>query len=103
MGTTRQDLAAGRALNQFLASPGVMDLINAMMARLDDTEDVLLKLRDFRGIDTATGVWLDIIGDIVGIERPSKEQPYGTIFAFHGGDGDEIDDHYKGFYNPAGS
>ena len=71
-----------RILSQYQDSPNVKALIEVIFNRIDNVEYVLRYLKNYTGLDTACGVWLDIAGDHVGIERPHIEQSYGTIFAF---------------------
>ncbi len=66
---TRQDQAVGRLLNQFHRSINIINLIKALVARLEDGDDVLGDLATLRWISTAEGVWLDEAGEIIGIER----------------------------------
>ncbi len=66
---TRTDQAVGRLLNQFHRSINIINLIKALIARLEDGDDMLGDLATLRWISTAEGVWLDEAGDIIGIER----------------------------------
>lgn len=66
---TRQDQAVGRLLNQFHRSINIINLIKALVARLEDGDDILGDLATMRWISTAEGVWLDEAGEIIGIER----------------------------------
>lgn len=88
--------AQARVLNQFRGSPNLLALLEAVFDRIDNIEEIFESLRDERDIDNSEGVWLDIVGDIVGLERPHFEQDYSTIFAFKG-DEDDVDDPFKGF------
>ncbi len=93
--------AQTRILDQFKDRPKMLAMLEAIFDRVDNIEDVLIYLRDYRGLETAEGVWLDIIGDIVGIERPPLEQGYATIFAFKDTE-DDLDDPHKGLTSSGG-
>jgi hypothetical protein len=69
-----------RTLNQFKVTSRLLGLFDAVNERFDDSDVVLDYLLFYRFIDTASGVWLDIIGDIVGVERPFKDRL--DIFTF---------------------
>jgi hypothetical protein len=96
------DQALSRLLNQFSEQPNIRALLTDIFARVEDSNDILDDLLNLRDIDTATGVWLDILGDIVGIERPEKEISADFIFAFKQNPADP-DDPDKAFYNPSGT
>lgn len=66
---TRINQAVGRLPNQFHRSINIINLIKAMIARLEDSDDLLADLATLRWISTAEGVWLDEVGEIIGIER----------------------------------
>ena len=83
-------------LKQFRSSTNWQKLFTAIAERFDNQLDVIESLRDYRGLETAEGVWLDIIGDILGCPRPNAEQPYSTIFAFKDAE-EDLDDSFKGF------
>lgn len=76
----RATKAVGRLLNQFSDTVKLIDLIEALIARLEDTDIVLEGLLLYRTIDTAEGVWLDQIGDIVGYSRPAKQKADNLVF-----------------------
>jgi hypothetical protein len=99
---TRESDALGRVLSQF-KNTNFEDLLTAAFTQIDDVETSLEYFDENRDIDTAAGVWLDNLGAIVGIERPHRQQPYSTIFAFKDGDDETeyIDDPFKGFYDEA--
>ncbi len=79
---TRWTDAQDRILSQFQDSPKLKSLVETIFNRVDNVDYVLRYLEDYTDIDTACGVWLDVVGDIVGIPRPHIEQSYGTMFAF---------------------
>lgn len=65
----RINQAIGRLPNQFQGSVNIINLIKAMIARLEDGDSLLADLATLRWISTAEGVWLDEVGEIIGIER----------------------------------
>lgn len=90
--------ALARLLNQFSDRPNIQALLTDIFARVEDSNDILDDLLSSRDIDTATGVWLDILGDIVGVERPYKELSADYIFTFKENPADP-DDPDKAFYD----
>jgi hypothetical protein len=62
---------------------------------MEDSDDMIAELSLKRWIDSATGIWLDMIGDIVGVKRPPVNVDDGIIFTYKGiGEADDPD---KGF------
>jgi hypothetical protein len=98
---TATSQAIGRLLNQFSDSFDLQAFVEEIFARLEDTNSILDDLLNKRALDTATGVWLDILGVIVGVERPYKEVSASNIFTFKDNAGDP-DDPDKAFYDPGG-
>jgi hypothetical protein len=91
----RTDTAIARILNQFVDGYNFVELFRRILYRFEDSEDILLNLAVHRFIDTAEGVWLDYIGDIVGVPRPFEPIPDDEIFTFKAKG--ETDDPDKGF------
>jgi hypothetical protein len=94
-------VAKSRLLNQFSRAFDLQALIESIGYRFEDTDQMLDNLRTKRDINTATGVWLDILGDIVGVERPYKELSADNIFTFKSNPADP-DDPDKAYYDPGG-
>lgn len=86
--------AVDRVLNQFKASTTFLTLLEDFFSKIEESQTLVEYLRDYLSLDTAEGVWLDVIGVILGLERPYKEQDPGTIFTAKGLGG--VDDVYKG-------
>jgi hypothetical protein len=76
---TRIDQAIGRLPNQYHRSINIINLIKALIARLEDGDDLLANLATMRWISTAEGVWLDEAGEIIGIERFYKPITEGVF------------------------
>jgi len=75
------DKMAGRVLDQFTVSARLLQLIDAINNRFDDSDDMLEYLLYYRFLDTASGVWLDTLGIILGLSpRPYTERE--DIFTF---------------------
>ena len=70
-----------RLLNQFQVSTNLKALIDVINERFDDSDELLEYLQYYRFLDTASGIWLDNIGAIVGIDRPYNEISEG-IFTY---------------------
>lgn len=105
----RTDTAIGQLLNQFVDGDRIIRVFRSILLRMEDSDDILSDLSLKRWIDSATGIWLDIIGAIVGVARPPENEPDGIIFTYKGiGDpddpnkgfnqvGDTVGGHYSGF------
>lgn len=78
---TRVNLAVSRILSQFSASQRYVELLTAIITRLEEVDDLLASLATLRWIDSAEGVWLDGVGVIVGIPRFYDENP-GPFFTY---------------------
>lgn len=61
--------AKDRLIQQYKGKPKIEGVIEAVVAPIQDIEDVLEQLKIERWIDTAVGVQLDKIGTIVGAAR----------------------------------
>jgi hypothetical protein len=91
----RTDTAISRILNQFIDAPNFVELFRRILYRFEDSEAILVDLATKRFIDTAEGVWLDYIGDIIGVARPYEPIPDDEIFTYKSiGESDDPD---KGF------
>jgi hypothetical protein len=76
----------------------VNKLLNIFAQQMDALEAIFVNLRDDTNLDDATGVWLDYLGKIIGLERPFAEEPTATTFAFKPFE-TSPDDPNKGFEN----
>lgn len=54
---------------QYVESAKFLSTLAAVMAQVQDLENALLSLQEISDVDTAEGVNLDVIGDIVGVTR----------------------------------
>lgn len=86
-----QVLAIERLATQFKNATNLIAYINALLEESNELETTFGDLLDKRYIDTAEGVQLDIIGEIVGQPRSFSETVAGIFFGFVGsiGSGDE--------------
>lgn len=66
--TLKQDMALSLVLNQMTESPNYLSIIRAV-ARTYDDQDAVLEYIGNLDVYTARGVWLDLIGSIVGVSR----------------------------------
>ncbi|MGL5396497.1 MAG: DUF2612 domain-containing protein [Shewanella sp.] len=66
--TLKQDMTLSLALNQMTESPNYLSIIRAI-ARTYDDQDAVLEYIGKLDVYTARGVWLDLIGSIVGAAR----------------------------------
>lgn len=78
----RLDTAYEELLNQFQDAPGILSFLEAVFNRVEDTDQLLADLLLKRDLETAEGVWLDIIGAIVGYGRPAEYILDDNIFTF---------------------
>jgi hypothetical protein len=104
MGTTLRDAVIERLLTQFIqrdtSTPtNVQKLFEDIYNGLDFVYDFVLELSNGRYIDTAEGVWLDYIGDIVGVKRSHVELDKNLAFTFKLSG--EVDSPNKAFYDSA--
>jgi hypothetical protein len=67
--TTHIEEAKANLIEQFKNKPNLAALSDAYVEQIQDLEDVYFQLIDDRTLDTAVGVQLDGIGQIVGEER----------------------------------
>jgi len=73
------ELACKRLLSQFKKSDkGIIPLVSATVEQTQDWNDIILSVLEGRSLDQASGVQLDIIGEIVGLERPTVDA--GDVF-----------------------
>jgi len=70
--TNHSEEAQGRLLEQFRESEKFKALVASYAAQVQELENVLFQLIDDRTIDTAVGVQLDGIGQIVGQAREGR-------------------------------
>ena len=66
--TLKRDMALSLVLNQMTESPNYLSIIRAI-ARTYDDQDAVLEYIGKLDVYTARGVWLDLIGSIVGAAR----------------------------------
>ena len=78
---------------QFQDSPNLKALITAIVKGFDDLEDTGDDLLTLRGLNTAQGVQLDGVGEIVGFPRPNTVNDDGRFGFFE-------DPTARGFGNP---
>lgn len=62
--------ALKRIITQYNESTNLKNVIRAIVGPVQDIETALAQLNTLRALDVATGVQLDLIGTIVGLERP---------------------------------
>lgn len=66
------DRARARLLEQYRSKPKLSAFVGEMAGRVQELEDALYDLVAQTAIDTATGIWLDRLGGIVGEERGAE-------------------------------
>ena len=77
----RVNRAIGRIPNQFVNSAKWVQYLRSIVLRLEEVDALLASLATERWISTAEGVWLDNVGEIVGIPRFYEELTEG-IFTY---------------------
>lgn len=98
----RVNRAIGRIPNQFVNSTRWVQYLRSLVVRLEDVDSLLGSLATLRWIGTATGVWLDNVGEIVGIPRFYEELVDGIFTykdAFPGTDDPDLA--YSNYPGPA--
>ena len=73
---------AGRVALQYSQSPKFLAYLRALLGPMDELEAVFQKIALQADIDQAEGVNLDVIGDIVGIDRIIPESVQLAFFGF---------------------
>lgn len=77
---SRLTTAYERLLNQFQNRPKWLAFLSVLFARMTDTDNMLYELATKRHIDTADGIWLDQVGQIIGVIRPEAFESDDLIF-----------------------
>ena len=75
--------ALDRLPMQFDESVNLKSIITAIVSDIDDEDAAFTDLINNRYIETATGIQLDLIGEIVGVSRPADIDLTG-FFGFEG-------------------
>lgn len=78
------DRAIYSLLNQFQKGETITAFFIAILNRFEDTDAILKELALKRWLEpgSAAGVWLDVIGRIVGLPRPGNEIPVSETFTY---------------------
>lgn len=92
----RLTLAISRLASQFDDRINFIDLLASIIEQFDEVDNMLNDLLLLRTLNDAEGVWLDQVGEIVGIKRPSIEVPDSNRFAYCA-HGDSPGNPFKGF------
>ncbi len=74
----------GRLIHQWQDKPRVVGLLTSWLENVQQVEEVFDQLLTERSIDTAVGVQLDIIGELVGQKRLVTNGTYLRYFGFKG-------------------
>lgn len=93
MSTFYQESAKGLILNQLSESPNYAEVIRLLCEDFDGASDIYDYIAKNLTLDKAKGVWLDLIGDIVGVSRQFEKVIQPTYFGFSG------QSHIAGFGN----
>lgn len=80
-----KELAISRLLTQYRESINLINYIETLLTEADKLEDVFHTLLNDRYIDTAYGIQLDILGEIVGQSRNIKNAFIHQYFGFQDG------------------
>jgi len=78
----RVEQAENLLIEQYKSSPNLKSFVQSHSIELQGVEDENLNLLNKRGIDSAEGVNLDVIGKIVVLERPFTDPDPEFIFTF---------------------
>jgi hypothetical protein len=65
----RLNRALSRIPDEFKDQPMYRQLMTAIVNRMEETDTIIADLATMRWIDSAEGVWLDTVGEIIGIPR----------------------------------
>lgn len=92
---SRLTTAYERLLSQFRERPKWLAYLSVIFARMQDSDNMIVDLSQYRHIDSAFGVWLDQVGEIIGFVRPEAYVEDDYIFTYKDiGGPDDVD---KGF------
>jgi len=80
--TDRVKQANDLLIEQYKKSVNLLGLIGAITGQLQAVDDQVPKLLNERGLDTAQGANLDVIGKIVVLDRPFTDPDPEDIFTF---------------------
>jgi hypothetical protein len=69
-------------IQQYKSSPNLAGLLKSITSELQVLDDENVKLLNERGLDTAKGVNLDVIGKIVVLDRPYSDPDPADVFTF---------------------
>jgi hypothetical protein len=83
---TPSEKGIGRLLYQFRDSENLIKFLLTFLEEFNELEVSRLQLLNERWLDTAYGVQLDIIGEIVGLVRPQRPVAVAGVFGFEGDD-----------------
>lgn len=87
---TIKTTALSRILNQWADCEKWEKFISIWADYFDDLMDAIIYLQTQTWLDTAQGVWMDRIGEIVGVSRPAGEE-IERVFRCRGDDDPEYD------------
>lgn len=79
----RLNRALSRIPDEFKDQPMYRQLMTAIVNRMEETDTIIADLATMRWIDSAEGVWLDTVGEIIGIPRFYEPLTEG-IFTYNG-------------------
>ena len=71
--TDHQLAAVARLIAQYKGKTTVEGTVSALVAPIQTIEDALVSLNQFRALETAVGVQLDLLGQIIGLARVANQ------------------------------
>lgn len=82
MSTFYQESSLQLIENQLRESPNYIEVIRLLAEDFDDTSDIYDYIAKNINVLNARGVWLDLIGDIVGVSRVFEKEIQPVFFGF---------------------
>ena len=82
MSTFYQESSLQLIENQLRESPNYIEVIRLLAEDFDDTSDIYDYIAKNINVMNARGVWLDLIGDIVGVSRVFEKEIQPVFFGF---------------------
>jgi hypothetical protein len=79
---TYLETAKSRILSQFSDSQRFQELLEVLLGPIDDLELVIGQLETLLCLETSEGIWLDVLGEIVGVARPNLVVPPELLFTY---------------------
>lgn len=72
--STINEIWSGRLVSKYRDSPDILGLVELLSSPLNDTKEALEYVLSNEGIDGSEGVFLDFLGELIGVRRPPAQE-----------------------------